>query len=224
MRIGPLLAAVAFASVPVEAPALAGETAVEPALAAGEVLVEIDATGRSVAPAHRARLVVTVSGRAATAQDERRDVEAKVARATAAARAAGVAAADINPHPGLTRIGFIGNGAPEDYEMPAPIVQSESAIERRALRMLDIVVRNPAAAERVRDALEETGSVVVLGYEGADGDAARRTARADAFRRAVADAEALATAAGMRVARVLRISERTGPEAFTATMLRRMSG
>lgn len=222
MRICLLLAACGLLAVPAALPANADDSAVAVALAPGEVLVEIDAVGTATAPAQRARLFVSLSGRGSTAQEARRNVEAEVARVTAAAHGAGVAAEDIRPVRGVTRMGFIGNAIPEEYEMPTPGQALES--ERRATRILDLLVRNPSTAERVRDAIEEHGAVSGPEYEAADPDRARRAARADALRRAVADAESLASAANMRVARVLRISERMEAAALSTTMMRRMMG
>jgi uncharacterized protein YggE len=47
---------------------------------------------------------------------------------------------------------------------------------------------------------------------------ARRAAHAEAYRRARAEADSLAAAAGMRVSRLVRIDERMGPEAAVWTV------
>jgi hypothetical protein len=216
------LVARAFAS----ALALGAATAAQSAtleLRPGETLLEIETEGRSVTRAGQARLLVAVTGTGSTPIEARRDAEEDLARVRAAARGTGVADADMSPMTDATLIGFVGNVA-EDFDVPALAIPGVPA-ESRAQRALEIVVRDPAAAERVRRAVEDTGaaSVGAPRYEADDPDAARQRARADAFSRARADAEALAAVAGMRVSRVIRISERVDREGAALAMMRALS-
>jgi len=227
MRI--LLAAAALAAVPALAAteAAMAQPHSDRQLAPGEVLLEIEARGTSVDPARHARLMAVLTGTGVTPAEARSALEAEVARAVAAARAAGVAADDVRPTTGLTRFGFIGNEVASALAGMDPNLESESQPrQRRSTAGLDILVRDPAAADRVAAALEGRSAARVSSplFEVADEDSARRAARADAFRRARADAEALAAASNMRVARVLRISERRGTEAAGLEMMQAMRG
>lgn len=219
MRVLAVLAALAAAAL--VAPGAAAQSKIDLALAPGEVLLEVEAEGRSVVPARQAWLLVSLTGSGATAADARRSVEEQVARVRAAARAAGIAPIDIVPMRSGSRVGFISE-PPADADAPFNVVSDETPSERRAQRAFEILVRDPSAAERIRQAVEESAPVNVSDpvYEAGDADAARRAARDDAFRRARADAEALAEAAGMRVVRVIRISERSGADALGTALIR----
>jgi hypothetical protein len=65
------------------------------------------------------------------------------------------------------------------------------------------------ALHRALDAIDNV-SVAVPEYTLDDDAAARRSARADAVRRARTDADSYAAAMNMRIGRVLRVTERTG--------------
>jgi hypothetical protein len=92
-------------------PAAAQTPAVMPQLAPREVLLEVDAAGCSVNPADSASLPIMVMARGATAAEARAAVDAKVRLVTEVARAAGVAAADIQTVAVPIGPGFIGNEA-----------------------------------------------------------------------------------------------------------------
>lgn len=212
MRLAKLILAAAAAAVP-GAPAAAAAQAsllATPPMAAGEVLLEVDAVGTSVAAADRARLQLSFTSRAPTSQASRAAVEALVRQATDAARGAGVVPADIlPPRASGPAIGFVGNEAPEAYELLAQAAQIGERVHV-ATRRLDILVSNPARAQQVRDALERAGVENVSGplYELSDERAARRDARARAIADARSRAEDFAAATGLRVSRIVRISER----------------
>lgn len=194
-------------------------------MAAGEVLLEVDALGTSVAAPDRARIQLSFTSRAATPQASRAAVQALVRQATDAARAAGVAPADIlPPRASGPAIGFVGNEAPEAYELPAQAATQIGERVHVATRRLDILVRDPARAEQMRDALERAGVENVSGpfYELSDDRAARREARARAIADARARAEDFAAAAGLRVGRIVRISERLASDSAGWTVLAAM--
>jgi uncharacterized protein len=73
-------------------------------------------------------------------------------------------------------------------------------------------VRDVGRVARIERALRDTGATQVTGptYELVDDSAARRSARAQAIAAARADAEAYAESLGMRVLRVVRVTERVG--------------
>jgi uncharacterized protein len=220
MALRLLLATAALAALTVSSVPAAGESPVALTLAPGEVLLEIEARGTSIVPAHQARLMVALTGRGATAAGARRSVQAEVERVTAAARRTGVAAGDIRFVEDDPSLGFL------DTDVGAePLLGSGSVPEeRQARRMLTVLVRNPATASQVRDALEDAGQVAGPFYDAADEDIARRAARADALRRARADADALAAASGLRVARIVRISGGAESDPLRSALIRRMSG
>lgn len=212
MRLAKLILAAAAVAAPGVPGAAAAQRALvaTPPMAAGEVLLEVDAVGTSVAAADRARIQLSFTSRAATPQASRAAVEALVRQATDAARAAGVAPADIlPPRASGPALGFVGNEAPEAYELAAQAAQIGERVHV-ATRRLDILVRDPARAEHVRDALERGGVENVSGpiYELSDDRAARREARVGAIADARSRAEDFAAAAGLRVGRIVRISER----------------
>jgi len=125
----------------------------------------------------------------------------------------------------MTRMGFIGNEA-DSVTLPSDMIGPGMSDQHVSNRILEVLIRNPAEAARIRDAMESAGvrSISQPFYEVADGDAAHAAARADGLRRARANAEAYAAAANMRVVRMLRISDRTTAESLQWTMIMAMSG
>ena len=221
-----LAAFVALTSTVGAQPAVSSSPVTLPPLAPGEVLLEVGATGTSVRPADRARLVVTGSGRAATAAEARAAADAEIRAATQAARAAGIAADDIRPLRPAQPLGLHANSAVEDMALPAEVAAGMVPTVHHAGRTLEIIVRRPADAERVRAAIEQAGVAAVPAplYEVADEEAALNAAREDALRRARAKAEGFAAAANMRVARLIRISDRAGPESIGWSVVAAMMG
>jgi uncharacterized protein YggE len=193
------------------APAAAGaQPAAPPALAPGEVLLEIDATGAAHSRPDLVRLYVAATSRGETAAKARELNSALMARIASAARANGVAEADVHrmAAPG-SRLGLLGNEAVgwtvATPDAP-PTGKSESAL-------LEIRVRDASRLEALRTAVEDAGAAQVVGPLSSlqDDSAARRAAKEDAVRKARAEAEDYARSLGMRVSRLLRVSERTGP-------------
>jgi uncharacterized protein YggE len=207
MRLAGLTAALALLGA---VPAVA-QTATP--LAPGEVLLEVDAAGTVHSRPDAIRLFVVAKSTGETAGKARAANAALVERISAAARSAGVDAADIRPGSGpWWRVGFISD--PSEAALPAfarPSGRTETA-------MLDIRLRDAAKAEAVRTAVEQAGADAVQGpvYALENDSTARRAAKEDAVRRARVDAEEYAGALGMQVARILRVSERTGPAADPA--------
>ena len=223
---------VLFGAALLAASALAGgnslhaQTAVAPAaLAPGEVLLETDAIGTVVRPASHAKLSITLIARGPSPREARAALETSVQQAIDAAGAAGVAAADIRPARSSGPVGFPGNEI-ADYALTAEMAgQTEPQIHVSS-RVMEVIVRDPARAERIRAALEAAGvrSVSQPYYEVADEDAARAAARAEALRRARANADTFAAAGNMRVVRMIRISDRETLDAMQMAMFARMMG
>jgi uncharacterized protein YggE len=198
------------------APAIATDVPVTP-LAPDEVLLELASTGLSHNQADKVTAQVTVSASASTSAEARRLVASQVERFRAAARAAGVAADDIKvEHP--QRFGFVGNAA---YDLPEELPQPQKAT---ASAVIEIRLREPSRFGAVRDALEAAGATNVAGpaYDLSDDRTAREQAKADALAKGRAEAEAYARSLGMRVVRLVRVSERPTTEALSAEMMQNM--
>lgn len=185
-------------------------------LGPGEVLLEVEARGLSVTKADVALLTVVARGRGATAAAARAEKEAAIARFTAAARAQGIAGSQVSLVRGRT-LGFVGNEAPEEMVAVGWAVEpgpDKPQIPRTDSATLEIRLPDAALYERVRDALEAAGANFVsdLTYRIADESAALRAAKADALRRAREQASAYARQLGLRVLRLVKVSERAVSE------------
>ena len=89
-----LAALSAAAGVPMGSAADASPVSTQP-LAANEILLEISALGTAISRAELATFSGTLTSRGATEVEARRERDAQIRRVTAAARRAGVAAADL---------------------------------------------------------------------------------------------------------------------------------
>jgi hypothetical protein len=201
----------ALSSVVAAVPAAADSPISLPPLAPGEVLLEVGAIGVATSPATSATLTVTIMVEGETEEQARRLADAALARVVAAARAAGVAAADID------------SSAADASTMSTDLYNATYAMGDNGLGATSmsyanagavIQMRNPAALPALRRTLSgiEHVSVGEPDYRLDDDSAARRTARSDALRRARADADAYAASMNMRVVRVLRVTERGGTD------------
>jgi len=205
-------------------PAAADSPAVLPPLAPGEVLLETSGLGIVRTPATSATLIANISVEAASEAEARRMAAAALERVVAAARAAGAAAADIERGEiEVSRAPGYGGMNIVDTDMMNAADFMDSGETHYASAAVTIRLRSPAGAaalERTIDSIEHATSGVPS-YELADDSAARRAARAEALRRARIDAETYAASVNMRVARILRITERAGldlmPLAVTET-------
>ncbi|HEX9932773.1 MAG TPA: SIMPL domain-containing protein [Allosphingosinicella sp.] len=198
-------------SLLVAVPAAADSPVTLPPLAAGEVLLETNAIGIATSPATSARLTIAVSVEGATEAEARRAAAAAVQRVTAAARAAGVAASDID----ASAVEVSSDPYLDDMMMNAAMeanLTTDASEVHTASATVTIRMRSAAATPALHRTLEAIDNVNagVPEYSLDDDSAARRTARGEAVRKARADAEAYAAALGMRLGRVLRVTERTG--------------
>lgn len=193
-------------------------------LAAGEVLLEINALGAVSRRADSATLAVSITGAGDTEAAARVATEAKIREARAALRALGVADADIRIRPVTTSpsppmspgyemnaVAYDMNAVAEENmavpmeEVPPPAASGHASAE--------IIVRNVDRAMAVQRALLDQGihsAGTGIIYALADPGAARREARAQAMQKARADAEAYAASLNMRVVRIVRVTERIG--------------
>lgn len=191
-----IAAALAFA-----APAAAQVVTVPP-LAAGEVLLEVNAQGRVRTPPDRVGLaggVVTTGGTAREALDAN---AAAMARVIAALKAAGARDADIQTRQLSVNPRFQRNRESYDEQprITGYVAQNSVAVATNRL----------ALAPRLIEAMFAAGANNVSGprFTIENDRAALAGARREAVARAREQADAYAAAFGLRVARVLHVAER----------------
>lgn len=183
-------------------------------LAPGEILFEAVAVGSARADADTATLLVSVIATGTNEAGANQALPEAIERATAAARSVGVAEQDID----TTSLALF-----DVADEPPPFETEDDVGEARrwvARRSINIVVRDRTRIQAVRQALEQAGAEAV-GYPTfalTDETAARGAAREEALRSARAQAEAYAAALGMRVDRVVRVSERLGMEVVSLAL------
>jgi uncharacterized protein YggE len=206
-----LLAAPAVAGVPgmLEVGANSSPVRTQP-LAANEVLFEAGGVGFVTTRADLATITVTVSSHGTSMAEARRANQAEVARVVAAARRAGVPADAIETGQGrpLLIAMAMADAAAQTVNVARTGEQAHSVVTIR-LRDLD-------RAPEVRAALQAAGTNAVSDplYSLTDQSRARHLAQAQALAAARADAEAHASRRNMRVARLVRVTERIGTDIF----------
>jgi hypothetical protein len=210
MRIMFAAAVLAASCVAAAAPGLAASPVSLPQLAPGEVLLEVHGLGIVRTPATSAVISTTLYGRGTSEADAQRSLDAEIQRATAAARAAGAAPADIVLRPGPSS-----SDAVYDFDVVETGGTDGTPRSRMYMSQTTLVIRlrNAAAARDLSVRVggsEPSGLYSGLNYELADDRAPRRDARRQAMAAARADAETYADAIGMRIVRVVRITERAG--------------
>jgi uncharacterized protein YggE len=214
MRKITVAAWLALSSVVAAVPAAADGPISLPPLAPGEVLLEVSAAGTVSTPATSATIALDVSADGDDDRAARGMLDMRLEQVRAAARAAGAAAADIS-------VGSVRTGAAEiDFfnDLGAGAMNTMTSDGGRARATVTIRLRGVAGVEPLRDRLGliDGASVGEPRYALDDDSAARREARADAVRRARADADAYAATMNMRIVRVLRVTERGGFDLMSA--------
>lgn len=214
-------------------PLLAGDVEAQPVttapLAANEVLLEVNATGSVTTPADMATLSVTIRVEAATAEEAQREAEAQVRRIRESARRAGVAAADVEAGDIQTYSSdMYANAMTMDMNMAEVDMNATMAADEMvdasytpmvaATGQMTVRVRNIARLEAIQAAIAQAGGYSTVAYTLSDAAGPRGQARARAIAAARADAEAYAAALGLRVARVVRVTERSGLDFFSMMM------
>jgi len=206
VRLVALGLALALAAIPAAAPAQAP-------LAPGEVLLELGAIGTATVPADLATLNVTFGGTGETEAAARADFDARYERIAAAARRAGVPAAAISRRDAVPlQIAMSAIDVPEESPppgRPAPRPRPHYTYGSVNVRIADMARVDAIRAALVALAETEPGNGAPT-YSLTDSRAARQAARAQALAAIRADAEAYAASLGMRVARIVRVTERTG--------------
>ncbi|MET4896223.1 SIMPL domain-containing protein [Sphingomonadaceae bacterium jetA1] len=208
------LAPMALASV--AASAQSAPTTVEPMVPANGTVLDISAEGRTTRVPDLATIRAGVVSQGATAAAALSDNAARMTRVLAAVKRAGVADRDIQTATVQLQPQYrYGDNVP-------PTITGYQAINTLNIRFRDI-----ATSGSVLDALVAQGANQIDGPNLSldNPDAALDEARTDAVRRARARAELYAKAAGMRVLRIVSITENgenaRGPE--RPMMLRAMA-
>jgi uncharacterized protein len=178
-------------------------------LAPGEMLLEAGGLGVVTSRADLATILVLVSGSGDTPAAARRANAAEVRRVVAAARRAGAPADGIDIRDGETPNAFVTMLDPGQ-------TRDGSTAAHRTVSTITIRLRDIARVDAVRAALEAVpaANVALPVYALTDRTAARREARAQALAAARADAEAHAQNVGMRLARMVRITERVSNDLY----------
>ncbi len=202
-------------------------------LAAGEVLLEVNALGTVTNRADSASLSVSIGGSGDTEAAARTATEAKIREIRGVLRGLGIADADIRvrpvttgtePAPTLAGMRSYETNAVAEYEnMAMPMEEGNTAYPMEeqppspaayGQAAVEITVRDVGRVAAVQRTLVERGifstGFGVPTYLLADSSAARRAARAQAMQKARSDAEGYAASLNMRVARIVRITERIG--------------
>lgn len=181
------------------APVAAGaQLPAPPAVLPEGAVLDVQAEGKIARAPDQARVSAGVVAQAASAEAAMRAQAEQMARVLAALDRAGIAARDVQ----TTRVSL--QPQYRYAQDQAPVITGYQAASQVSLRFRDI-----ARAGAVLDALVRAGANQIegpsLGF--ADPEAVLDEARAQAVARARARAELYAKAAGLRVARILAISE-----------------
>jgi uncharacterized protein YggE len=222
------------ASAPLAATAQA-PVMVQP-LAPGEVLLEVNALGFVTTRADRATLSFTITASGETEAAARTVVQQSIAEIRTMLHGQGIGDADIRIQPITT---YDTGTMPADMSMTMDTNMSMAATNAAAEDMnatmvaddtsdamanaveavpgvsanaqAEIVIRNVDRVTAIQSALMERGIFASgVTYAVNDDSVPRRQARMQATQKARADAETYAAALNMRVARVVRVTERLG--------------
>lgn len=211
-------AAVLAVSTCTTAAAAAEPIAAAPQLAPGEVLLSVNGLGNVRSPATLATVSGTAEARGPNEAEVRQALQAKLRQMTAAARAAGATDEDIRvSDETISEMDDVLTGLPDDPDAAA-------LRARRFFAQATVVVRlrNVGRAQALQARYGGFSSFGNAGrgpvYELVDESGPRRAARAQAIANARADAESYAAAVGMRIVRVLQITERGGLDFLSMTV------
>lgn len=203
-----LIAAATLASASVQ-PALAQQTDVVPAIEAGHTLLTVNAQGSSTRTPDMAGYSAGVTTQGATASEALSANSTQMSRVIAALRQAGVADKDIqtsnlNLNPIYSQPKRLPDGGYEDGPQRIVGYQATNTVSVRQRKLGD--------TGKVIDALVKAGANQVNGpsFMLAEPDAAQDEARVEAMKNARSRADLYARTAGLRVVRIVSISESGG--------------
>lgn len=203
-----LIAAAALATVSAQ-PVLAQQTDIVPAIAAGHTLLTVNAQGSSTRTPDMAVYSAGVTTQGATASEALSANSTQMNRVMAALKQAGVADKDIqtsnlNLNPIYAQPRRLPDGSHEDGQQRIIGYQATNTVSVRQRKLGDM--------GKVIDALVRAGANQVNGpnFMLAEPDAAQDEARVEAMKNARARADLYARSAGLRVTRIVSISESGG--------------
>ncbi len=209
-------------------PGSSGQGGAQQPLRAGEILLELGAMGSDTSPADKAQISVSIKAKGKTEEVARAAHDAMLAKVKEAARAAGIAPDDIDE--GDPQVGPDLDGSMTDLMEPMRPLrpgQSTEATEEpfSATSVVKLTLRKLENLETLSDAVEKAGAETIgtPDYSAENTNAARQGARRKAIAQARADADTYASALNMRVARILRVTERTGTD-MMSMMMAEMAG
>ena len=193
-------------------------------LAPGEVLLEVNALGLVTTRADRATLSFTITGSGENDAAARTAVQQNIAEIRAMLRGQGVADTDIRVQPistytiesAMTAMDVNATvtdmNAFEAVQAAENVAEAAPAPGTSANAQTEVVIRNIDRVAGIQSALTERGIFATAGvvYALNDDTVPRRQARQQAMQKARADAETYAASLNMRVARVVRVTERLG--------------
>lgn len=189
------MAAALFAAtlVPVEA---------QERLQPGEVLLEVAAQGSARAVPDILTVSIGVEDDGETAAEAMSANAAQANRLIAVVRAAGIAATDAKTADLRVKPRFASVDGRRD---------SDEIVGYRATNKLEIILRDVTRAPAIIDALFKAGATDLddISFDFADKRGLQSRARADAVAQARLQAEQYAAALGLKVARIVRVSERS---------------
>lgn len=203
-----LIVAAALAGVAIQ-PAVAQESGIVPAIAAGHTLLTVTAEGSSTRTPDMATYSAGVTTQGKTASEALSANSRQMNQVMAALKRAGIADRDIqtsnlNLNPIYSQPKRLPDGS---YDSDARQIVGYQATNTVTVRQ-----RKLSEMGKVVDALVEAGANQVNGpnFMLTEADAASNEARTDAMRTARERADLYARAAGLRVVRILSISENGG--------------
>lgn len=198
------LVAAAAAALAVAAPAAAQDIAIS--LAPGEVLLKVEARGIHMGRPDTVDIGAAVVTTGSTAKAALEANAALANRLLAAVRANGIAPADVQTSQLTVRPEF----DPVDADRADREDRKPRIIGYIARNRVNLTLRDLSRAAEIIHALFEAGANEVSGphFSHSDPEPAIRAARRDAVAEARKEAETYADALGMRIVRVLRVSER----------------
>lgn len=205
----PFALALMLSALAVPGAAVAHDASSGPVVAAGNTLLTLSAEGRTIKVPDLAVFSAGVTSQGKTAGEALAANSADMTRVVAALKRAGIADRDIqtsnlNLNPVYAPQRQLPNG---EIEPKIPTI-----IGYQVSNTVNVRQRNLAQFGKVIDTLVTAGANQVNGpsFQMDDADAAMDEARGDAIKKARARAELYARAAGLRVARILSISEGGG--------------
>ena len=205
------LAAPAFAfSLAMASPALAHDASSGPVIAAGNTMLSLSAQGQSFSAPDLGIFTAGVTGSGKTAGAALAANSAKMNQAISALKKAGIADRDIqtsNLSLNPVYADMTNQRAVDPLEQQVPPI-----IGYQVYNMVTVKQRKLDRMGSTIDALVAAGANQVNGpsFQMDDPDAAANEARADAIKKAIARAQIYASASGLRVIRVLTITEGGG--------------